>query len=156
MSIVRSFFIPRIAFSITKEALRTWASQYGNVCRIDFVSFNNDNGVGRRAFVHYDFYHENTDFHRCFVKDGYVDVHIDDTSSFRMLENKKPVPQTTLNLDQVANNTIFIGDQVKDQSAKIEALENRVAYLESIIKSMMPIAPILSGTELQPPKEMDL
>lgn len=136
MSIVKSFFIPRIPFYLTKETMCQWFSQFGQVCRVDFVSFNNDNGVGRRAYVHYNYYYENTEFNKSFVNNGHVDISIDPTTTLRILENKRPIPQTTLNLDQVANNTIFIGDQVKDQSAKIEALESRIAQLENIILSL--------------------
>lgn len=136
MSIVKSFFIPRIPFYLTKEMMRQWFSQFGQVCRVDFVSFNNDNGVGRRAYVHYNYYYENTEFNKSFVNNGHVDISIDPTTTLRILENKRPIPQTTLNLDQVANNTIFIGDQVKDQTAKIEALESRITQLENIILSL--------------------
>jgi hypothetical protein len=49
-----SIFIPMIDFSITKNQIKQIMEEYfGKVSRIDFVSFNSDNGSGRRAFIHF-------------------------------------------------------------------------------------------------------
>jgi RNA recognition motif-containing protein len=131
MSILKSFFIPRIPFELTKEELRTYFIKCGEVCRIDFVSFNNNSGVGRRAYVHFSQYNETADL-AAFLdtrinQDGHIDIclHGNTGNSYlRIMINKNPIPQTVLNLDQVANNTIFIGDQLKEQADIIQRQSN--------------------------------
>jgi regulator of replication initiation timing len=53
------------------------------------------------------------------------------------LINSNPIPQTQLNLDQVANNTIFIGDQVQEMAQKIQSLENIIGQMDFAIKSLI-------------------
>lgn len=140
MSIVKSFFIPRIPFELTKEELRTYFVKCGEVCRIDFVSFNNNTGVGRRAYVHFSKYDETTDLaallNERIEQDGHIDIYLHGNtgnSYLRILINNNPIPQTVLNLDQVANNTIFIGDQLKEQADIIQRQSNMLESQSEMI-----------------------
>ena len=109
-----SFFIPRIDFSITKAQVKYYFEtvvSVGTVSRVDFVSFNNENGVGRRAFVHFDEYVD-ADIKTAIQESGYYDTNIYGFH-IRIMMNNKPVPPTRLNLDQVASNTEFLADDVQ-------------------------------------------
>jgi RNA recognition motif-containing protein len=137
MKIVQSFFIPRISVDVTKPQLKTYFQKYGMVCRVDLVSFNNDNGVGRRAYIHFQWYNFDCDIETSLKEKGYFDVFEQTFGNIRILKNKNPVPQTTLNIDQIAYNTIFTGDQVQNQQKQIEALENKVKSLETLICKLL-------------------
>ena len=123
MKIVNSLFIPRISFSVSKEDLRQYFTKYGLVCRVDFVQFNSDTGVGRRAYIHYQWYNFQSDMELSIVSNGQYEIQDEKLGSLKIFKNKSPVPFTSLNLDQVAYNTIFIGDLVQEQNKKIEYLE---------------------------------
>lgn len=134
----QSFFIPRIHFSITKTQLREFFDSWGKVSRIDFVDFNNGNGAGRRAYVHFSHYlssgesineKENKEL---FEKNGKIQLQMEEnyqSFSFTVLLNNKPVPKTELNMDQIASNTIFIGEELKEQAKRISTLENLVTQM---------------------------
>ena len=109
-----SFFIPRIDFSITKSQVKYYFEtflQVGVVSRVDFVSFNNEKGVGRRAFVHFDEYRDIT-LKTVIQSDGFYDI-IMYGFHIRIMMNNNPVPSTQLNLEQVASNTEFLADDVQ-------------------------------------------
>ena len=134
----QSFFIPRIHFSITKTQLREFSDSWGKVSRIDFVDFNNGNGAGRRAYVHFSHYlsscesvneKENKEL---FEKNGKIQLQMEEnyqSLSFTVLLNNKPIPKTELNMDQIASNTIFIGEELKEQAKRISTLENLVTQM---------------------------
>ena len=166
--IAQSFFIPQLPFDITKEQVRQYFSKYGNVCRVDFVAFTNARGGnGRRGYVHYSYYHDTSDFQTTFNACGFVDIDSFDFGSkqfmvVRVLKNNKPIPQTTLNLDQVAHNTIFIGDQQKEIQTKIQNQEDRISALENKLQEQDDtIKKLLVLLEMQnippsPPKPLQL
>jgi|TARA_B110000093_G_C12952803_1_gene403428 hypothetical protein len=109
-----SFFIPHIDFSITKSHVKSYFEtflQVGTVSRVDFVSFNNEKGVGRRAFVHFDEYRDIT-LKTVIQSDGFYDI-IMYGFQIRIMMNNNPVPPTQLNLDQVASNTEFLADDLQ-------------------------------------------
>uniref|UniRef100_A0A6C0CKG8 RRM domain-containing protein n=1 Tax=viral metagenome TaxID=1070528 RepID=A0A6C0CKG8_9ZZZZ len=136
MKITNSLFIPRISFSVSKEDLRQYFTKYGLVCRVDFVSFNNNNGVGRRVYIHYQWYNFQSDMEIAIVKNGQYEIQNEKLGSLKIFKNKNPVPFTELNLDQVAYNTIFIGDVVQEQNKKIENLESKIQALETLVESL--------------------
>lgn len=137
MKIVQSLFIPRISLDVTKQQLKTYFQKYGMVCRVDFVSFNSDNGVGRRAYIHYQWYNFDSDLEKSLNDKGHFDVFENTLGNIRILKNKNPIPQTTLNIDQIAYNTIFIGDQVQNQEKQIQVLENKVKKLEQLLCKLL-------------------
>ena len=136
MKIVNSLFIPRINFSVSKEELRKYFSKYGLVCRVDFVQFNNEMGVGRRAYIHYQWYNFDSDMETLIQKSGEYVIVDEKLGMLKIFKNKKPVPFTALNLDQVAYNTIFIGDVVQDQNKKIADMESKIQSLETLVEAL--------------------
>lgn len=162
-TIVRSYFIPAIDYSINKTTLKEWFSIYGEICRIDFVSHNKPTGIVRRAYIHFCSYHYENSIENNINTNGYSDqvfTHNSKLYKLRVLINTNPIPQTELNLDQVASNTIFIGDQVQEMADKIVYLEQLIGHLDSTlcnvihrheqfirqlnIPPQLPIAPPLS------------
>lgn len=151
--IAKSFFIPSISYDMTKEHVRQFFSEYGTVCRVDFVSHNNDKGLVRRAFVHFVEYDEQTEFQTTMNTYGYVDVNIhawlqhmypslfennyNGNGFVRVLINKNPIPQTTLNIDQIAFNTEFIGEQQKELDKKIVNLEHQLEQCHRTIEALL-------------------
>jgi len=128
-----SLFIPRIDFQITKTDIKTFfETTYicGTVSRVDFVSFNNNKGAGRRAFVHFSNFTNNV-LKEVLLTNGNYDVCLNG-ANVRLIINNNPVPETKLNLNQVAHNTEFIGEEVKIQQDKITELENKIKMMENM------------------------
>ena len=130
-----SFFIPRIDFNISKTQVRNYFEEtrkLGKVGRVDFVSFNSDAGVGRRAFIHFDEY-TNLEHGNAILQiislNGFEEDRIGDCN-VRILKNKNPVPRTQLNFDQVASNIEFIAEDVK----RHEELYEKITTLEEKLK----------------------
>lgn len=126
-----SLFIPRINYSITKPDLKRFfevSYPLGTVSRIDFVAFNNNHGSGRRAFVHFSEF-TNHEVKQMLLQDQKCDICIGG-HNLRLIINEKPVPETKLNLNQVAYNTDFLGEELKIQQEKIEELEKKVKTIE--------------------------
>jgi hypothetical protein len=132
-----SLFIPKIDFSITKNQLKDYMEKYiGKVSRIDFASFNSDNGTGRRAFIHFTQWYNN-DFAktiRYYIEtDGFYDVLLgqlmdgapssaNNNSKYivRLLINKNPVPETEQTIQQVASNIDFMSEKIRLQEEEIQ------------------------------------
>ena len=132
---VMSFFIPRIDFNISKTQVRNYFEEtrkLGKVGRVDFVSFNSETGVGRRAFIHFDEY-TNLEHGNAILQiislNGFEEDRIGDCN-VRILKNKNPVPRTQLNFDQVASNIEFIAEDVK----RHEELYEKINTLEEKLK----------------------
>ena len=126
-----SLFIPRIDFEITKPALKKFFEvtyPCGNVSRIDYVAFNTDKGSGRRAFVHFSDF-SNTSLKETLIKKGKCDVCMNG-HHLRLVINDKPVPETNLNLNQVAHNTEFLGEEMKIQQEQMEEMQEKLKAME--------------------------
>ena len=133
-----SLFIPRVDFNTTKPEMKRYfedTCNMGTVSRVDFVSFNNEKGTGRRAFVHFsDFKDEQVK--ETLLTQGKLDINMNGYN-IRLVVNEKPVPETKLNLNQVAHNTEFIGEEVKVQQEKIEKMEAQMKQMEEQMVFMM-------------------
>ena len=111
-----SIFIPAIPFAVTKNDLKdAMESNIGTVHRIDFATFNSDNGSGRRAFVHFDHTYQ-TDFTKLLRQEiahkGHFDVSYPMIrSNLRIMMNKNPVPETDKTIHQVASEIDFMGEK---------------------------------------------
>jgi hypothetical protein len=141
-----SLFIPRLDFNISKVDVKKYFEEtypLGTVSRVDFVSFNNDNGVGRRAFVHFSKF-TNEKLKQLLLSEGKYDVCLNGCN-VRLIINEKPVPETKLNLNQVAHNTEFIGEEVKIQQDKIEEMEDKMDKMEKDARVHNTIVESLQG-----------
>lgn len=150
-AIVRSFFIPAVDYKLTKNNLKECFSRFGQVCRIDFVSHNKPNGVVRRAYIHFSEYTFENQIENDISIKGHCDYYCQLEGGFtmRILINNNPIPQTELNLDQVASNTIFIGDQLQELEKRmnhyehvISVLLQRDAYYNQVITNMQSMPPV--------------
>lgn len=119
----KSIFIPRISFDISKNALRVSFEEtfpIGKVHRIDFVEVRPENGAGRMAFVHFDYWYDSIqskNFRNTLETDEFADMF-----GFRVLINKKPVPPSDLNIDQLTDAQRILQDkfdEFKEQTIKI-------------------------------------
>ena len=147
-----SIFIPAIPFAVTKNQLKdAMESNIGKVHRIDFATFNSDNGTGRRAFVHFDHTYQ-TDFTKVLRQEisqkGHFDVsypknHATVAMNLRIMMNKNPVPETDKTIHQVASEIDFIGEKIRvheevflQQNEQILELQKKNRELEEENKSM--------------------
>ena len=143
-----SIFIPAIPFAVTKNQLKdAMESNIGTVHRIDFATFNSDNGSGRRAFVHFDHTYQ-TDFTRVLRQEiaqkGHFDVYYPMYKmNLRIMMNKNPVPETDKTIHQVASEIDFMGEKHRiyvetflQQNEQILDLQKKNRELEEENKAM--------------------
>lgn len=143
-----SIFIPAIPFAVTKNQLKdAMESNIGTVHRIDFATFNSDNGSGRRAFVHFDHTYQ-TDFTKVLRQEIAQKNHFDVyypmyKMNLRIMMNKNPVPETDKTIHQVASEIDFMGEKHRiyeetflQQNEQILELQKKNRELEEENKSM--------------------
>jgi hypothetical protein len=126
-----SIYIPRANVAhdenFFKEFFDVW---FGIVSRVDFVALDaaySSNGHFRKAFVH---------FHVLFTEHSLVNeivTTLNNNEPYRLytgsnqfiicLKNKVPVPTTTLNIHQLAENNRFLEEKTKALEEKMKALE---------------------------------
>ena len=128
-----SLFIPAIDFTITKNGLKDYLETLLNskVSRIDFVSFNNDKGTGRRAFVHFSHWNESNKYAKE-IRDkiqtnGFYDISLPNCRMhLRLMVNKNPVPETEVTIQQVASNMDFMAEKIRLQEEEIIGLKQMI------------------------------
>jgi hypothetical protein len=128
-----SLFIPAIDFTITKNGLKDYLETLLNskVSRIDFVSFNNDKGTGRRAFVHFSHWNESNKYAKE-IRDkiqsvGFYDISLPNSRMhLRLMVNKNPVPETEVTIQQVASNMDFMAEKIRLQEEEIIGLKQLI------------------------------
>ena len=143
-----SIFIPAIPFAVTKNQLKdAMESNLGKVHRIDFATFNSDNGSGRRAFVHFDHTYQ-TDFTKVMRQEIAQKGHFDVSypmlrTNLRIMMNKNPVPETDKTIHQVASEIDFIGEKIRlheetflQEKEQICDLQKEIHNLQEENKSM--------------------
>jgi hypothetical protein len=139
-----SIFIPVIDFSLTKNQIKDiMEKNFGKVSRIDFASFNSNNGSGRRVFIHFTQWY-NTDYAKNVRKsietNGFYDMSIplcnNSKYTTRLLINKNPVPETEQTIQQVASNVDFMAEKIRIQEEEILALKQLCENLFYNMKTM--------------------
>jgi hypothetical protein len=139
-----SFFIPRIDFQFTKTNIKDIFENLtgGVVSRVDFVSFNSEKGVGRRAYVHFEKWVPQIETMYSLIEQvGNIEttLRVSDGSLsglVQILINTNPVPETTLNLNQLASNVEFLADQIKNQQLLIESQQNIIQNQQQMLCMM--------------------
>ena len=137
-----SIFIPKMDFNVTKNQLKDHMEKnVGKVSRIDFVSFNSENGSGRRAFIHFVQWYNN-DYAKSIryniETNGHFDMVMNGVArcTLRLLINKNPVPETEQTIQQVASNVDFMAEKIRIQEEEIQALkqtcENLIFYTSQL------------------------
>ena len=136
-----SIFIPAIPFAVTKNQLKeAMESNLGTVHRIDFATFNSDNGTGRRAFVHFDHTYQ-TDFTKVLRQEiaqkGHFDVYYPMYKmNLRIMMNKNPVPETDKTIHQVASEIDFIGEKIRLHEETFLLMQDRMNEMYEDNKAM--------------------
>jgi hypothetical protein len=139
-----SLFIPAIDFSITKNELKDYLESLtdSKVSRIDFVSFNNDKGTGRRAFVHFSYWNSSnkfaTDIRAKIIKtNGYYEIPLPNSRIYiRLMINKNPVPETDVTIQQVASNMDFMAEKIRIQEEELQRQKEEILGLKQHIENM--------------------
>lgn len=139
-----SFFIPRIDFKFTKTNIKDIFEMLTTavVSRVDFVSFNSEKGVGRRAYVHFETWTPPIEsLYSLIERDESIKITLtvsDGSLSelVQLLINTNPVPETTLNLNQLASNVEFLADQIKNQQLLIESQQNIIENQQHMLCMM--------------------
>ena len=136
-----SIFIPAIPFAVTKNQLKdAMESNIGTVHRIDFATFNSDNGSGRRAFVHFDHTYQ-TDFTKVLRQEiaqkGHYDVYYPMYKmNLRIMMNKNPVPETDKTIHQVASDIDFMGEKIRLHEETFVLLQDRLNEIDAKNKAL--------------------
>lgn len=138
-----SLFIPAVDFNITKNSLKDYLESLtdSKVSRVDFVSFNNDKGTGRRAFVHFSHWNGSNKY----AKDirnkietlGHYDISIPNSRvHLKLLVNKNPVPETEVTIQQVASNMDFMAEKIRLQEELIIKQQEEIAAMKQWMENM--------------------
>jgi len=136
-----SLFIPAIDFNITKNGLKDYLETLLNskVSRIDFVSFNNDKGTGRRAFVHFSHWSDSNKYARE-IRDkiqsvGFYNISLPNSHiHLRLMVNKNPVPETEVTIQQVASNMDFMAEKIRLQEEEIIGLKQLIENMRYMMQ----------------------
>ena len=130
MTTTYSFYVPRVHDFCSEEQVRLQfrLQGIGIVRRVDFKPILGTNF--KKAFVHMESVFD-TDFARAvietvFVKREFTQIHPDITNAsiyWILLRNRSPVPETTLNLHQLAENHRILEELVFQQQQQIEQLQ---------------------------------
>ena len=139
---MQSYYIPHIPVSYTSEMVTFMFEQLaiGQVTRVDFLAPHEFNTRIRQAFVHFNAYrnditstialkHALNQSHRLVVdsQGHYWDLY----------ENKKPVAETHLNINQLAENMRILQASFE---FKIAELAEKLAVIPQIKKKLRPLS----------------
>jgi hypothetical protein len=129
-----SIYIPRLSNLYTENDVKYTFRllNIGEVNRVDFVAItlkdsNEINDSFQSAFVHFDFLYDtaiaqeitNSVYHNLQLK-----LWVDNKVFWWILNNNNPIPETKLNIHQLAENMRLLEEKVKQQEELIEKLQN--------------------------------
>ena len=134
MTSTTSIYIPRLSILYTENDVKYTFKllNIGEVNRVDFVAItlkdsNETNNNFQSAFVHFDFLYDtaiaqeitNSVYHNLQLK-----LWLDNNVFWWILKNNNPIPETKLNIHQLAENMRLLEEKVKQQEELIEKLQN--------------------------------
>ena len=141
MNSVASIYIPRIRVYYTESEIESMLDNLGVISRIDFTPVNKKPGFHEEfgntfmsIFVHFSKVYTHA-YARIFwdtIREEIpFRISFDGTDEYLIcLQNKKPVPFTMMNIDQVVDNARYLEEKVMKQADRIEELEKRLNMLE--------------------------
>jgi hypothetical protein len=149
VSSMQSVYIPHIPVAYTSEMVTYVFDQLaiGQVNRVDFLAPHETNPRIRQAFVHYNAYHNvitSAMLIKHAINQSYRLVVDNQGHYWDLYENKKPIPETHLNINQLAENMRILQANFESKIAElteklavipqmqeeIATLKNRITYLE--------------------------
>jgi hypothetical protein len=131
---IKSICIPRLSNLYTENDVKYTFKllSIGQVNRVDFVPIHNhknNNKINENfqsAFVHFDFFYDTSiaqDTQNYLYNSIAFKLHLDDSTFWWILNNKNPIPETKLNIHQLAENMRLLEEKVKQQEETILRLQ---------------------------------
>jgi len=149
VSSMQSVYIPHIPVAYTSEMVTYIFNQLaiGQVNRVDFLPPHETNPRIRQAFVHFNAYHNvitSAMILKHAINQSYRLVVDNEGHYWDLCENKKPIPETHLNINQLAENMRILQANFESKIAElteklavipqmqeeIATLKYRIRYLE--------------------------
>ena len=146
---MHSVYIPHIPVAYTSEMVTYIFDQLaiGQVNRVDFLAPHETNPRIRQAFVHFNAYHNvitSAMILKHAINQSYRLVVDNEGHYWDLCENKKPIPETHLNINQLAENMRILQANFESKIAElteklavipqmqeeIATLKSRIRYLE--------------------------
>ena len=130
-----SICIPRLSNLYTENDVKYTFRllSIGEVNRVDFVPIHNhknNNEINENfqsAFVHFNFFYDTKiaqDTENYLYNNIAFKLHLDDSTFWWILNNKNPIPETKLNIHQLAENMRLLEEKVKQQEETILKLQD--------------------------------
>jgi hypothetical protein len=130
-----SIYIPRLSNLYTENDVKYTFRllSIGEVNRVDFVPIHNHKNSNeinenfQSAFVHFDFFYDTSiaqDAQNYLYNSIAFKLHLDDHNFWWILNNKNPIPETKLNIHQLAENMRLLEEKVKQQEETILRLQD--------------------------------
>lgn len=125
-----SFYIPRMSVQYDEQRVKNVFSSclfIGDVRRVDFVQIEGSTRF-QKAFVHFDRLYDNGIVKAMLdgVENGSARIQpspIDKSFYWIILKNKRAIPETNLNIHQIADNARILQGVVEQQATEIAALQ---------------------------------
>ena len=143
---MQSVYIPHIPVAYTSEMVASIFDHFaiGQVNRVDFLAPHETNPRIRQAFVHFNAY-RNVITSAMFLKHAINQPHrlvVDNEGHYwDLCENKKPLPETHLNINQLAENMRILQAtfeskiaELTEKLAVIPQMQEEIASLKSHIR----------------------
>ena len=143
---MHSVYIPHIPVAYTSEMVTYIFDQLaiGQVNRVDFLAPHETNPRIRQAFVHFNAYHNvitSAMILKHAINQSYRLVVDNEGHYWDLCENKKPVPDTHLNINQLAENMRILQAnfeskiaELTEKLAVIPQMQEEIAILKSRIR----------------------
>ena len=143
---MQSVYIPHIPVAYTSEMVTYVFDQLaiGQVSRVDFLAPHETNPRIRQAFVHYNAYHNvitSAMLIKHAINQSYRLVVDNQGHYWDLHENKKPIPETHLNINQIAENMRILQAtfeskiaELTEKLAVIPQMQEEIATLKSRIR----------------------
>lgn len=132
---IKSICIPHLSILYTENDVKYTFRllSIGQVNRVDFVPIHNHKNSNKinenfqSAFVHFDFFYDTSvaeDTQNYLHNNISFKLHVDDHTFWWILNNKNPIPETKLNIHQLAENMRLLEEKVKQQEETILKLQD--------------------------------
>jgi hypothetical protein len=129
-----SIYIPRLSILYTENDVKYTFRllNIGEVNRVDFVAITNKdtneiNDNFQSAFVHFEFLYDTAiaqETQNYLYNNMAFKLWVEENVFWWILNNNNPIPETKLNIHQLAENMRLLEEKVKQQEELIEKLQN--------------------------------
>jgi hypothetical protein len=125
---IKSICIPRLPILYTENDVKYTFKLLGigEVNRVDFVPIHNHKNF-QLAFVHFDFFYDTAiaqEIQNYLYNNIACKLDVDNSTFWWILNNNHPIPETKLNIHQLAENIRLLEEKVKQQEETILRLQD--------------------------------